>query len=261
MEDIPEMTWEQAKQVALDEITCPLCGGRGGKGLFIPCRGITTGIVMDKAHNCPCGPAGRFWDTFKSVGDRFFDANLATLQPSEKVTTPVARQLELIARIKANPHDNFLFHGPPGGGKTFLAACIYQHTVLTSVTVQIAKNDMIQQVWWTSASVLLNAHVARETNTDAPEPMITERKIRSAIKYGGWKPMVFLDEIDKIAWSEFKIRRLAEIVNVVYELRGQVVATMNTDPAGLAVKWRDANESETVIRRIASDGGHLVHVG
>jgi hypothetical protein len=143
-------------------------------------------------------------------------------------------------------------------------AALYQNAVLGSVIEQRKANAMTQAVWWASTSVLLNEHVAKETEKEkghAPEPYVTERKIRNAVKYGGWRPRLFLDEIDKIAVSDFKIRRLGELVNAVYAAGGQVVATMNKSPDALAMKWKDEDEAGTILRRIGSDGGHTIHVG
>jgi hypothetical protein len=140
---------------------------------------------------------------------------------------------------------------------------LFQRAVMRSVMEQMAANDLCESVWWASTSVLLNEHVEkeREKEGEAPEPYVTERKIRLAVKHG-WRPRLFLDEIDKIAVTDFKIRRLGEIVNAIYAVKGQVCATMNKTPDALAVKWKDEDEAGTILRRIGTDeGGHTIHVG
>jgi hypothetical protein len=114
-----------------------------------------------------------------------------------------------------------------------------------------------------STSVLLNEHVDYERAEDRAgeePPYVTERKIRIAVKHG-WRPRLFLDELDKLAVSDFKIRRLGELVNAVYAVGGQVCATMNKNPEALAQKWT-ADEAETILRRIGGDvGAHTLYVG
>jgi hypothetical protein len=258
MEAIPTLDTAMQQAVGLREQQCPLCSGSGKVELM--CRGRVTGLEIKLPDRCPCQVVKQFWLRFKCVGERFYDANLGRIEPSPKVTTPSERQTEIIALLKENALDSFLLVGPPNGGKTFLMASLFQNAVLGSIREQSAANASIEAVWWVSASVLLNQHVAKEINPDAPEPDVTERKIRNAVKYGGWVPRMYIDEIDKIAWSEYKIRRLGELVNAIYQVKGTVVATTNKGLADLSVKWHDADEAATILRRIGADGGHTVDV-
>jgi predicted ATPase len=82
--------------------------------------------------------------------------------------------------------------------------------------------------------------------------------IHSAIKQG-YRPCLFLDEIDKISPSEFKMNRLMQLVDAVYEAEGQLVATSNKTLTELISKWGE-NEAGTVLRRIgAGDGAKAIH--
>jgi hypothetical protein len=49
--------------------------------------------------------------------------------------------------------------------------------------------------------------------------------------------------------------RVAELVGAVYNAGGQLVATMNKTPEGLATKWKDDDEVGTVLRRCGVDVG------
>jgi predicted ATPase len=262
MEARPSLSRAQGRAIGVDEQTCLLCDDNRSVPLMH--RGTVTGIEMRHKVECHCVFLRRCWRDLKRVDRRFFDVTLDTIEPSQKVNTSLERQAEIIEKVKAHSGDSHLLIGPPGGGKTHLMAALYQNAVVESVVEQRKANMMTEAVWWASTSVLLNEHVTKETEKeqgDAPEPYVTERKIRNAAKFGGWRPRLFLDEIDKIAVSDFKIRRLGELVNAVYAASGQVVATMNKSPDALAAKWKDEDEAGTILRRIGSDGGHIIHVG
>jgi DNA replication protein DnaC len=260
IQEMPTLSWELGKAVGLGE-RCPLCDNH--RSVEILCRGQVTGIEMERSCKCPCILALTFWNEFKQVDSRFRDARLSRLTPSARVSTTLERQAELHNLILENPGDNFLFLGPPGTGKTYLAAALFQNAVLCDTVEQMAARVGYRTCWWASTSVLLNQHVAWETCNDkreTPDPReCTEEKIRRCVKTGG-RPLLVLDELDKIATSDFKIRRLGEIINCVYAVGGQLIATMNKTADELARAWT-ANESETILRRIGGDGGHTVYVG
>ena len=67
-----------------------------------------------------------------------------------------------------------------------------------------------------------------------------------------------MDELDKVALTEFKANRLVGLINAIYEAEGQVVATSNKDHAYLNKVW-GADEAGTILRRISSgDDAHAV---
>ncbi len=119
-------------------------------------------------------------------------------------------------------------------------------------------------VWRITASVLLNEHVAWETrdknneNCDIPTPTVTERMISQRVK-SGYRPSLFLDEIDKLVPTEFKLNRLGEIIDAIYANNGQLVATSNKSASDLVAKW-GSDEALTILRRIgAGPGAHMIN--
>jgi DNA replication protein DnaC len=65
------------------------------------------------------------------------------------------------------------------------------------------------------------------------------------------RPVLFLDEIDKVRGSDYKMEKLRAIVDAVYEAQGQIVATSNTDPESIAAKW-GGEWADIILRRIAA---------
>lgn len=261
IEDVPELSFEQGKDIGVNEAVCPLCNDT--RCLRLMFRGTHTEIEMQRQVECPCRFQRMFWYRFKLVGERFHGVTLAGLKPSEKVRISHERQTEIISQLQAAPTDSYLLVGEPGLGKTHLMVSLFERAVTDSITEPQRGRLAVQSVWWASTSVLLNQHTAKETEREGgleiPVPHVTEKKIRLAVDHG-WRPKLFLDEIDKIAVTDFKLRRLGELVNAVYLASGQIVATCNKGPAELANTWRDSDEAGTILRRISSDGGHLIPV-
>jgi DNA replication protein DnaC len=60
----------------------------------------------------------------------------------------------------------------------------------------------------------------------ASEPEITRKKIRKA-EAAGLKPRLFLEEIDKTKSTKFKLDSLFEVIDGIYENKGQLVISSN----------------------------------
>jgi hypothetical protein len=74
----------------------------------------------------------------------------------------------------------------------------------------------------------------------------------------GYRPALFLDEVDKCNPTPFQIGKLIEVVDAVYAEVGQVVATANKSVDDLIARW-GSDEAGTVLRRIgAGPGAHSV---
>lgn len=79
----------------------------------------------------------------------------------------------------------------------------------------------------------------------APMPTVTREKILKAVKLG-FRPRLFLEEIDKIKGTETRFNNLFEIVDTLYEAQGQLVLNTNMTMAEFSAAYGAAFE-----RRIA----------
>lgn len=257
---IPSELWQK---VGVREIPCPLC--HGNETAPILCRGELTSVEMYRYRECDCRFLTRFWNHWREVPSRFAAASLDAIQPNANIARAISenRQGGIISAVQKHPGDSYLFIGAPGTGKTHLLYAMYHHALVNSVRQQIARNDIRQSTWLVNANSLMAEHAAWaiEKNKDIPyyslEPNVTVRKISLAVR-NGYRPRLFMDELDKFVVTDFKKTELCTIVDAVYAAEGQVVATSNKAADELAGMW-GSDEAGTVLRRIGTgNSAHMV---
>jgi hypothetical protein len=250
VEAAPLLTDDECAAIGRGEQACPHCHGH--RYVRVAARGVTTGAVITGwlEVSCPCAESARFWLHWRSVPTRFRDVSFDTLVPQ------TARQKKIWETMREHPDDSYYLVGAPGTGKTHLSYALYQRAVLSAVR-RDPHFGFFPYVWRVTVSVLLDQHVADATDPEAPSPVVTERKVAYAVEKG-FRPVLFLDEIDKFPASEFKLGRLGQIVDAIYMAKGQIVATANENVEGLTKRW-GANVAGTILRRIGSDGGHTLN--
>jgi len=260
-EPTPTLTPEQERAVGLHEIPCPLCYSRRIPVLH---HGTDTGISRNRDMPCNCLRLSYYWREWQHVPRRFNRVgDIAALKPYPALSVSVERQVAILGDIRSHPDHSHLLMGLPGTGKTYLLVALYRAALLRSVDQQLAKNDIRQSVWYCNATQLLTQQSvwAVEQNKEFPdaskEPSVTTAKIASAIK-NGYRPCLFVDELDKAALTGPKMAALCSLINQVYESEGQLVANCNKSAAELAAVW-GSDEATTILRRIGGgDGAHTI---
>jgi len=261
-EPTPTLAAEQEKAVGLHEIRCPLCSG--SRDIPVVVRGTATGIERYSYRDCICRFLSYYWSEWQHVPRRFKRVgNIADLKPYPSLALSVERQADIIADIQSHPDHSHLLMGMPGTGKTHLLVALFRAALIRSVHEQIAKNDIRQSTWYCNATQLLSQQSAWavEQNKEFPDaskvPSVTTAKIASAIK-NGYRPCLFIDELDKAALTGPKMAALCSLINQVYESEGQLVANCNKSAAELAAVW-GSDEATTILRRIGGgDGAHTI---
>lgn len=206
-----------------------------------------------------------------NIPSRFRFVDLKTLMPSDKSRLPPKRQEEILAKLRANPTESYAFFGPAGTGKTTYSVALYRDAMRGFCKLLGGREHYLQldyrcrydiPVWHVSAKTLLDDFVREscgETENAKPDgkrihPVVNRAKIRQAVDRG-FRPCLFLEEIDKVKYTEFKANALFDLVDGIYESAGQLVFDTNLTPAGLAAKFGtdvDAEVVSALFRRIAA---------
>ena len=250
--EVPSLSSEQTGAFADPNHVCPVCQGSLEKKVLM--QGKATGIVTKRSLWCDCRPLRMFWKYWSKVPLRYRDVRLHTTQPSTLVNMPLDRQAAILKIICKNADNSMLLAGDAKTGKTHLMLGLYRRALESRARQWVTKPGTEWGLWRVNTSVWLEEQVRDSMagrDEDVPIPDLTVRKItQAALK--GVKPRLFLEEIDKFKPSEFKMNRLFEIVNAVYEADGQIVATSNTSPEQLANEWGNRYGS-TILRRIGDE--------
>jgi hypothetical protein len=255
--------------VGRGEMRCPIChsdgSGRGSVALMH--RGKDTGIMIRLwCNSCPCRMFRTIWRELGNeakVPRLFQGITLEGLVPSTLSLLPAQRQQAIIDALQAKPDDSYYLYGPPQTGKTHMMTAMYRRAVETWAEQESRQRDFQPAVWRVRTTTLLDEHIAwstrgsRDEGRPTPGPTVTVEKIQAAVAKG-YRPRIFLDELDKVVASDYKLGELIKIVDAVYEATGSVVATGNMSVDALSAKW-GSNEAGTIMRRIAAGpGSHLV---
>lgn len=263
-ERIPELPFDQQKAVGRRLLPCPLC--KGERVVWLLYWGEMTGLRMYRRRRCSCVFLQHFWFYWANIPERFQDVDFGSVVPVASDRISVERQATIIEALRAKPQDSYFLYGPAGTGKTHLATALYRAALYRSIEEKFRDPKAPNRLWRIGANALLQQFVEWETrdksdqDRPAPAPTVTRRDIERAVK-AGYKPSLFLDELDKIKATDYKLTVLCDIVDAVYAAKGQIVSTSNKGVAELAEKW-GKDEAETIVRRIGGDeGGHLVFFG
>ena len=245
-EPAPVLSYEIAVEVGLGRQSCPICLGHQTYHRLM--HGETTDITIRAPFDCPCGIAQRYWrQIVKDVPPRFRDAILSTLLPSSLSRMPLERQAAIIQHLQGHPESSYFFWGDAGCSKTYFAVALFQHAL-----AKAARHGWSTEkcpVVRVKAPALLQEWVRNSTDAAAPAPSYTP-EMAEACERNGERPFLLLDEVDKFKGSDFKLNKLFEIVNAIYDNHGQIVATSNSSPQALLESW-GTKYGDPILRRIS----------
>jgi hypothetical protein len=252
---------DHQEAVASKHLPCPLC--HGTDDVYLLHRGADTGLEISLPVSCPCRIVRSISWLWGDVPQLYRTVSLRGLAPSTESILPRARQQEIIKQLQAQPDDSYFLYGPPKTGKTHMSFALYRRAVSVWAFADAHIRQCTQSCWRVRTSTLLDQHIAWSTRNVDDEsstvrpPTVATWKIQAAVKHG-YRPALFLDEIDKFKPSDYKFNILIQLVDAIYEADGQVVATSNKGIADLIDKW-GADEAGTILRRIgAGPNAHTI---
>jgi len=183
---------------------------------------------------------------------------LEHLEPSDKSRLKIDRQQEVIEYLQANPAQSYAFFGPAGTSKTTFGVALYENAVWESV---VRFTGVHVPIFRMSAKYLLDEYVVREMDRqNAPDPAVSRPLIlRITKRMNGTvpddqTPRLFLEEIDKVKYTEFKTSSLFEVIDALYEANGQFVFNSNLTLEEFAKQFYRPSDAEALVRRIGEMG-------
>jgi DNA replication protein DnaC len=244
-----EPTEQHREDIGNGKKLCPVCSGVG----VIECaqRGADTGLARYWNFDCYCRQykqLQKFLDD--SITPRYRNVRLSELKPNAYSSLSEEKQREEIQFIQDNPDTSYTFFGPAGTSKTTYAIALYRYA-LEQAASTIGNSDFhgIRSVWRVDAKDLLDQHRAKELDPEAPEPVVTKRRIVEAVKKYQLGVLVVIDEFDKMKNSKFKMDAVFEIINCLYEHNCRVIICSNMEP-----KEFENTFGEALYRRVVDMG-------
>jgi len=186
-----------------------------------------------------------FWDR---VPPRYQHCLLPALLPSCHSLSPITEQVERIAQLQKHPTSNYLFEGAGSCGKTHLLYSLYRHRLEEYVNHPGRESTPSVQVL--STNEWLNSVTAHAADHSRPVPVVTAAKIRRWSTLG-LPVAIFLDEVDKFAYTPAKLSNLFDLVAAAYDCQAQIVMTSNLSVVELMAKW-SGDVALHLIRRVGS---------
>jgi DNA replication protein DnaC len=217
---------ELEAKVGRNEIPCPSCV-ESPKAIY---ASPSTGKWFSVESSCKCKKLKYFYERFdSSVGEKYRDISLLSLQPSDKSVLSLARQGKLLEKLRSNPEGSYAFFGPSGTSKTTFLIALFRRALAADTEV-IFKNpgaDIPATVFRVNIKRLMDNFVSEAINAEGRLPLeISAEKIRK-LAAKGYKTHLFLEEFDKVRYSEFKANCIFELLDTLYENDGQLVLTSN----------------------------------
>lgn len=174
--------------LARGERVCKKCNGTGSyKDESLPWEPDANG-KYPPTYECPCKRLQHWWSTFsKNVPPHDQRILMVTIAPSNKSQLPIARQEEVIAKIRSAPTESYAFFGQAGTSKTTFCVALYDQALWFNPDACLPY--MPRFVWRVSAKYLMEEFVAYATGKEvngkvADEPSVNRRVISKAVQKG-----------------------------------------------------------------------------
>jgi hypothetical protein len=260
-----------SRAVGLGQAACPLCGWVQGilsrRRIPLLHEGVETHVHVNMMVRCSCYLSEilhQRWSGPKSmVAERYRKTFLYTLVPTRHIIKSFAIQQRVIDCVRSGPYDSYLLCGESGTGKTTYSTALFSNALMEWAFWAFTKRAPPEGVWRIETHTLLAQHMdwnrrvdalamnpmTGEQEIQAPKPPLVTRAKILAAREAGFRPCLFLDELDKIVLSPAKLTTLFDLLDAVYTCRGQLVVCSNMTVHDISVLLGE-RVGVAVVRRI-----------
>jgi hypothetical protein len=263
--ELPALTMDQKKSIMRKKAPCPICNNNF---YYHPLyRDKNSGIEKPLLRRCICVSLRCYASLAEKISRHYAHIRLDKLDSSPLSALSPEVQRKTISMLQTEPDKSYFFFGPAKTSKTTFSIALYQNAIQRFVreNPDVTLGSDVP-IWRISARTLLeqyhNYAISREEFTSDGKPKkvapreVTREKIEAAARKG-FKPRLFLEEIDKIKPTDFRLSSLFEVIDAIYECDGQLVMSTNLTPDGL-VKFLGEVYGHTIPRRVV-EAGNLIN--
>lgn len=193
------------------------------------CDGSGQTTVLDESGHrlggyCTCFYRKRIDEQWKrTVGTHDQWVRLTKLVPSEKSALPVEAQQKCITAMQKDPSGSYAMFGPSGASKTTFTVALYRKCLFDNYT---NARNIIRIKTKTLLETIQAYRYDDAFRSDHRPPFTTAERIRSQASIGN-KTHLFLEELEKVKYTENRATEIFDIIDAVYEEGGQLVVTGN----------------------------------
>ncbi len=239
------------------------CGG----ALFVVVRNEELGLQAEinlSGHRHPLVRARAAHDPEYLTGrdrtllsPRHIKHSLHSMVPWSPSPVPRDKQQAVIDRVRTlTPYlDGWSLLGPPGTSKTALVSA----WIKDELTLRYASGDAKRTihgyelcVWKTRfddwIEEMYKWKYREHDDVTTPEPALTAQKVRDACRGGTLRPIVWIEEVDKLVPTPKQLNLFNSLIDSIYELEGMLIVTGNGTLASLSSKLDDST-----VRRFSGD--------
>lgn len=226
-----KLTAQMHDDVLFGRTPCPYCNGKQ----FIEYREREehSGETRERLVICRCDKLRHKRKVLEQLlPGKYIEANLWTLKPSPLSRVPSAAQAEEITYLKAHCDLSAFLCGAPGTSKTTYASALLRRAVerdwehFYRPGFGALSYNKTRWIWRVNFDTLMAQYLRKQGDRDAPEPDVTPERIKARSDEGR-KFVLCLEEVDKAKLTEHRCNKLFDIIDTLYNCKGQLIMTTN----------------------------------
>lgn len=206
------------------------CGGTGYIAYWE--REETTGARRKMAGGCFCSQLKHRRSILEKIlPGKYVECNFWTMEPSPVSKLPIETQRRVIDGFRKNPDISVIMYGKPGTSKTTYACALIRRAVERDWNYFWMGGgpcywNREAWIWRVNYDTLMAQYLRQQGSREAPEPDVTPERIKAAYDKGK-RFALCVEEVDKAKLTEHRANKLFDIIDTLYNCKGQLILTTN----------------------------------